>query len=277
MLYLNSISEKERAMIKNICKFPPSVIQNTMSVSCFVRETDTEVMQKESCLSSNRVILLSDLCGGVCIDGIEYKIDTGMLIFLFKGERVHFKCDGGAYLYIDFEGARADELLDRFDIGVTNRFFDGYDSLIPMWDESLARASNKNVDLAAESVLLYTFSRMDPDDSSGRGIIRRVLNISEQRFTDSDLSIGQIANELFYNPKYLSHKFKEKMGMGYTDYLNSLRIKYAVMLFEHGIDSVKNIAALCGFSDPLYFSSVFKKRMGVSPSEYKKTENVNKN
>ena len=33
-------------------------------------------------------------------------------------------------------------------------------------------------------------------------------------------------------------------------------------------DSISNIATLCGFSDPLYFSKVFKKHTGKSPSVY---------
>jgi len=48
-----------------------------------------------------------------------------------------------------------------------------------------------------------------------------------------------------------------------------MRISYAVTLFDHGIDSVKSIALLSGFRDPLYFSSVFRKTVGVAPTEYK--------
>ena len=58
------------------------------------------------------------------------------------------------------------------------------------------------------------------------------------------------------------------MGVGYTEYLRTYRIKYAVSLFEHGIDSVKNVALLSGFTDPLYFSTVFKKHIGSSPKNY---------
>jgi two-component system response regulator YesN len=51
-----------------------------------------------------------------------------------------------------------------------------------------------------------------------------------------------------------------------------MRIKYAVSLFDHGLDSIKNVALLSGFFDPLYFSSVFKQVVGVSPTEYKNRE-----
>jgi YesN/AraC family two-component response regulator len=40
------------------------------------------------------------------------------------------------------------------------------------------------------------------------------------------------------------------------------------MLFDHGIDSVKNVAFLSGYKDPMYFSNVFKKVVGRSPKDY---------
>ena len=51
-------------------------------------------------------------------------------------------------------------------------------------------------------------------------------------------------------------------------YLRTLRIKHAVTLMDFGVQSVKNVALLSGFSDPLYFSTVFKKQMGITPKEY---------
>ena len=97
-----------------------------------------------------------------------------------------------------------------------------------------------------------------------------MLEIAKQSFTDAEFSISTVAEELNYNPKYLSHFFKKKMGITYSEYLRTLRIQYAASLFDHGIDSVKNIAFLSGYTDPLYFSSVFKKVTGLSPKEYMK-------
>jgi AraC-like DNA-binding protein len=65
------------------------------------------------------------------------------------------------------------------------------------------------------------------------------------------------------------------MNVSYGEYLRGIRFKYAIALFELGISSVKNVALLSGFSDPLYFSNAFKKAIGISPKEYisKITEN----
>ena len=98
---------------------------------------------------------------------------------------------------------------------------------------------------------------------------KSVITISRE-FGSGGRTIGRlVAEKLGYNGKYLSHVFREKTGVRYSEYLRSLRIKYAVSLFEHGIDSVKNVAVLSGFSDAMYFSTVFKESVGVSPKEYR--------
>ncbi len=197
---------------------------------------------------------------------------AGTLLFGFDGESCSAEVQQEtAYMYIDFSGVRGGELFRRFGITPHNRIFTGFDGLIPLWNESIASASGKNVDLAAESMLLYTFSRLCVKNPQQNELISRIVEISEERFSDPMLTITSIAQQLSYNPKYLSHLFKQKLGMNYSDYIRTLRIKYAVALFERGIDSVKNVAFLSGFTDPLYFSSVFKKSIGMSPKEYKKT------
>ena len=48
----------------------------------------------------------------------------------------------------------------------------------------------------------------------------------------------------------------------------SIRIQNACALADSDISCVKDIAYLCGFSDPLYFSKAFKKYVGQSPKEF---------
>jgi YesN/AraC family two-component response regulator len=106
------------------------------------------------------------------------------------------------------------------------------------------------------------------NSASVNSVVYRVVKYIDKEYRNIE-SVKQIAEKLSYSEYYLSHVFKEKMGVSYTDYLRTLRLKFAVSLFDRGLDSVKNVALLSGFTDPLYFSTVFKKHIGVSPKEYK--------
>ena len=255
---------------KNICKFISPSIQDSLSVSCFVLESDRAVMTQNNLLKEHRVILVTQGEGEFLFGESRVPFSAGTLVFGFKNESFTVQItDGGSYIYISFDGSRADELFRRFDIRKDNRKFDGFDGLIPLWSESLSRANEQTVDLASESMLLYTFSRLSSNSVSRTGIIGKILQITEENFTDPELSLTTLAQILAYNPKYVSYVFKDKMGVSYSEYLRTTRIKFAVSLFDRGLDSVKNVAFLSGFTDPLYFSTVFKKQIGVSPKEYK--------
>ena len=256
---------------KNICKFSTPLISSSLWTHRFILESDEETMKNFITLNEHRVYLISKGDGVFSINSKKFLFQTGDLIFCFKGDEIRAektnKCE---YMYIDFDGTRAQELFRRFGIIDGNRIFSGFDGLIPFWHESLSRASAENIDLSAESILLYTFSRLSVSTPKGNPLVNKIIELSEENFKENEFSISVIAEELGYNVKYLSHIFKEKTGVTYSEYLRDLRIKYAVSLFDHGLDSVKNVAVLSGFSDPLYFSTVFKKCIGVTPKEYKK-------
>lgn len=256
-------------MPQNICKFPLSTIQNELFVKSFIFETNEREMKQERILSHNKIILIEQGNGVFSIDGKAFPVQTGTLIFAFKKEKFCLQSDENLrYLYIEFYGGRGNELLRRFYIHPYSRSFENMHGLIPFWKESLSSANDKNLDIASESVLLYSFSRLHANVTPQNDALEKMVKITEARFQDSELSISQIAQELGYNVKYLSHLFKEKMHVTYCEYLRSLRFKYAVILFEHGVNSIKNVAFLSGFSDPLYFSNAFKKELGVSPKKY---------
>ena len=254
---------------QNICKFSFTPLSASLTLSCFVMESDSVTMKIPSVLSHHRILLCAQGNGLLCLNEERIRIQKGSLLFCFEGERFVFQQETDLmYLYIDFNGSRADELFRRFDIRKGTRHWDSFDGLIPMWKESLSRAGEDTVDLASESILLYTFSRLRPSAATSVSLIQKILDRTEEEFTDPDLSITIIAKSLSYNPKYRSHCFKQAMNMTYSEYLRDVRIKYAITLLNNGLDSVKNVAFLSGFSDPLYFSNVFKKVVGCSPKEY---------
>lgn len=259
---------------KNICKFTPASLTEVLSVSCFVMEANPDIMSTPYTLQEHRMLLVTTGSGCIHLGRQTIPVSRGILVFGFAGEA--FSAAGEAdfsYMYLRFSGPRADALLHRFHIRAESRCYTGFEGLIPFWSESLSRASDRTIDLAAESVLLHTFSRLFENCAQRETMLGRVIALTEAHFQDPALSLSTIAEELNYNAKYLSHTFKKQTGVSFSEYLRSLRIKYAVSLLEHGLDSVKNVALLSGFTDPLYFSSVFKSSLGVSPREYQNSLN----
>lgn len=87
-----------------------------------------------------------------------------------------------------------------------------------------------------------------------------------ERFTLTDA-----ARHCAVSPEHLSRVFKKETGFGFNEYLNLYRLKKAETLLKSGqIQSVSQVALLCGFSDSNYFSGVYKKMFGIAPSHVKK-------
>ena len=205
-----------------------------------------------------RIVLISDGQGTFYVDDTPVETSPGKLFFLFPGERYRAVGERLEYFYISFEGARAQDLFRRFGVTNVTRVFSGQEGMIPFWSENLSRASEDNIDIISECVLMYAFSRLTSVRETGGSVAYLMTTYAEENYADSELSLQSLAEEWGYSPKYLSDCFKKRTGLGFSRYLKSLRIKHAVFYMDQGVESVKNVALLCGFQDPLYFSKVFR-------------------
>ena len=59
------------------------------------------------------------------------------------------------------------------------------------------------------------------------------------------------------------------MGVTFTDYLNSLKIKHACQLLSGTNLSIIDVSLSTGFDDQSYFTKVFKKAKGMTPKAYR--------
>ena len=253
----------------NICKLIFSGEGKKLSTTKFVFESDKELVAEPVVLEENVVYLATRTDGRLVIDSIEYELVLGSLYFAFVGERVFVKgAEAPEFMYISFEGARSDELFFRFGICAAHRVIGGNKTLIPFWKSELCRANEENIDLVSESVLMYTFSRLSKSERSSDDTVWQIVKFVNDNFSDFGMTLSTVAAKFGYNEKYLSHRFKEYAGVGFSKYLKNIRINHAIFLLEHGVESVRNVSILCGFDDAFYFSRVFKEATGVSPRDY---------
>ena len=102
-------------------------------------------------------------------------------------------------------------------------------------------------------------------------VTRNVQDYILQNYSDPELTIEDIARNLFQNYSYLCYCFKRDQGITINDYINQIRLNKALELFHSGVDNVGYVAEATGFNNAGYFSRKFKKFVGLPPSEYVKT------
>lgn len=87
-------------------------------------------------------------------------------------------------------------------------------------------------------------------------------------YSSPDLNRAQVAAALSISISTLARTFDLYCSYTFTEFLTSVRLEAAKKLLNSGTCRVSEVAQLCGFSDPGYFSKVFKKAFGVPPNKY---------
>lgn len=106
------------------------------------------------------------------------------------------------------------------------------------------------------------------DSASTRQRAERIFAITDyiERNFKRKLLLSEIAHREKLSLSYLSHFFKDTMGITFQEYLNQTRFDYACMLLENTDRTILDISISSGFSDVRYFNRMFYEHFGVLPS-----------
>jgi xylan 1,4-beta-xylosidase len=148
------------------------------------------------------------------------------------------------------------------------------------------RKTEPGYELAIEGLLNSLVSLMmrnlpvrkkpDPEGPSGedqatRDRIKRITGYIQEHYAEK-IRLTDLANSAAYiNPYYLSHFFKEKIGVSFLEYLNFVRLKNAAEYLSGKQAKITDIALECGFGSVKAFNGAFKKQYGVTPRVYRKS------
>lgn len=96
-----------------------------------------------------------------------------------------------------------------------------------------------------------------------------VKEFLDNNFTTID-TIDNVCRSLYINKFYLTHLFKDTLGIPPLKYLINKRISLAKKLLVSTDKSINDIAKACGYLDLAYFCRVFKKVENMTPLDYRK-------
>ena len=112
------------------------------------------------------------------------------------------------------------------------------------------------------------------DVSEGNKTIELAAAYIKENFS-SDITLSSIAEMFSVSPEHFSRIFKKETGLGFSKYLNSLRLQHAEQLLRTcDGQNITEIAESCGFEDSNYFSKKFKEIYGTSPKKIQKKNNA---
>lgn len=265
----------------NICHFVPYRKDGySLQTVNFVLETMCKKEVPFSRESLYKAYYVTSGSGFLHIDGKKIHLEENDVFFTFPSWEIAITSENDfSYMYVSFLGNRANMIMEKTCISYKNCIFHNCEKILAVWEICL-ETKEDFADLASESVLLETFAyigeRMCADEKKTKTAsdsVSKIKNYIDDNFQSVDFSLDKIANFLNYNAKYISSVFKKSMGMGVVDYLNTIRVQYAVELIDEGFGNVSELAYHCGYKDGAYFSKVFKKKTGYSVGEYKKMKN----
>ena len=122
------------------------------------------------------------------------------------------------------------------------------------------------------SVLLRTAIAYRDKHRAGYGdsAISKARAYLSQHYSDPNLMLQDVANEVHLSQSHFSTIFAQETGLTFTQYLTALRIGKARELLEATEMRSAQIATEVGYNDSHYFSYLFKKNTGATPGEYRK-------
>ncbi len=102
-------------------------------------------------------------------------------------------------------------------------------------------------------------------------LIEKAIKIVEKHISDSEFSVETLGDAVGLTRGHLYKKLKSVTGKGPSEFIRTIRLKYARHLLEKSQLQISEIAYDVGFNSPKRFSKHFREEFGLSPSDYLRT------
>jgi DNA-binding response OmpR family regulator/two-component sensor histidine kinase len=147
-------------------------------------------------------------------------------------------------------------------------------------EELMARVSNL---LESRRKLRERYSRsvsLDPKEISVTSVeesfVRKLLETMEKHHADPEFDVETLGKEIGMSRTHLYRKLKAIINQHPTEFIQTFRLKKAVLLLKNNSGNISEVAYSLGFNSLTYFTRIFKKHYGVTPSEYLQQSSENK-
>ncbi len=104
-------------------------------------------------------------------------------------------------------------------------------------------------------------------DSMDSLFLQKVREAVEANLDDETFSVVELGNQIGMSRSQLHRKLTALTGYSPNEVIRNMRLERAKQLLDKKAATVSEIAYLCGFNSPAYFSKCFKEYFGTTPAE----------
>ena len=99
-------------------------------------------------------------------------------------------------------------------------------------------------------------------------LIKSINQVIERNINNPNFTVNDLASEVGLSRMHLHRKLKTLVGETGKSIITSVKMKYAIDMFDHGCDRVQEAMNAVGITNYGIFNSNFKKITKVTPKEY---------
>jgi AraC-like DNA-binding protein len=212
-------------------------------------------------------------------DGKEHIIRKGEIFLLRKDAEHTYGVGPAGFLlkrFIAIDGLELENLLRFLNLWgkdvIVPKEPGTIEKLLKQFTKSLSDTTTENMDMQFSSmiyrVLMVLYQSLE---SSTPPIIEKAIEYIQNNL-NSTLSRKDISTHVGISMTHLNKIFFQHFECSPMKYFVKRKLAWAAQLISRTKYSIKEIAFITGYEDPLYFSAQFKKYFGVSPRNYRHTE-----
>ena len=224
-------------------------------------------------------------CGCLYKEQGTYEIRAGQAFLICPEEVTTYQADRDdpwKYMWIGFHGYRAEQMMAQAGLSITH----------PVITIANIREVEKTMNELLQARELTYLNELQRMSSLYRLLFLltqgQQAQLRSPAGTESDaktyvdaavtmlmdasreqIRIADVAKAIGISRSYLTHVFRDTLGISPQEFLTEYRMEKAASLLGSTKSPVNVIALEVGYPDSLAFSKAFRKRFGLSPTEYR--------
>ena len=212
------------------------------------------------------------------INGKDCFIKNNQAIVVMPESSIKIKAmrNSTEFYWCSVDGEESTEISTKLglDTGIFDYTYCPAD-MVNDWVEKLPSQSERTERQlsAAAYEMLYEVAK-DVKSNTVDPMFVDVTSYISKNIQNYELTIDSIAEHFHIHRSTLSTLFKKNASSTAKEFITNKRLKKAEMLLTSTEDKISDIAVMCGFSDPNYFSRMFRKERGMTPREYREALSV---